>query len=129
MAAFRALESIIVRYNSSGVYRRTFGSLYVCRSLLCSSKPSKLIIKHVTLSDSQFCSRGFASKKKREFIISDIMGFNCFTAAKGKGTLKLGSLDENEAVSVEEVKEDMEDVLSRLRQSLAKLSVKITPGK
>ena len=52
---------------------------------------------------------------------------NYFTA-KVKGTLKLSSLDENEAVDVEEVKQGMENVLSGLRQSLAKLSVKITPG-
>lgn len=45
-----------------------------------------------------------------------------------KGTLKLSPLDENEAVDVEEVKQGMEDVLSALRQSLAKLSVKVTPG-
>ena len=45
-----------------------------------------------------------------------------------KGTLKLSPLDENEAVDVEEVKQGMEDVLSALRQSLIKLSVKVTPG-
>ena len=52
---------------------------------------------------------------------------NYFTA-KVKGSLKLSPLDENEAVDVEEVKQGMEDVLSGLRQSLAKLSVKVTPG-
>lgn len=42
--------------------------------------------------------------------------------------LKLSSLDENEAVDIEGVKQGMEDVVSGLKQSLAKLSVKITPG-
>lgn len=40
----------------------------------------------------------------------------------------MSSLDENEAVDVEGVKEEMEDVLSTLRQLLTKLSVKVTPG-
>ena len=46
-----------------------------------------------------------------------------------KGSLKLGPLDENEAIDIEDVKQGMEDVLSGLGMSLAKLSVKITPGK
>jgi len=52
-----------------------------------------------------------------------------FTAGKGAKTLKLTPLDENDAIDIEEVKAEMEDVISTLKQILTKLSVKITPGK
>jgi len=37
-------------------------------------------------------------------------------------------LDENDAIDIEEVKAEMGDVISTLKQTLTKLSVKITPG-
>ena len=50
------------------------------------------------------------------------------SAGKGAKTVKLTPLDENDAVDIEEVKAEMEDVVSTLKQTLTKLSVKITPG-
>lgn len=124
--AFRALTSFPIRYyNVSRVYRRTItSSLNVRRSLFCPDEPQ--IIEHVRVI-SPCGSRGYASKKKGEFTRLDITNLHYFTA-KIKGALKLSSLDENEAVNVEEVKQGMEDVLSGLRLSLSKLSVKVTPG-
>lgn len=109
--AFRTLTSIVVRCNVGSVYRSVItSSPYVRRSFSC---PNKLeIMEHVRVISPRCCARGYASKKK----------------AKLKGSLKLSSLDENEAVDVEEIKQGMEDVLSGLRQLLTKLSVKVTPG-
>jgi len=50
-------------------------------------------------------------------------------AGKGAKALKLTPLDENDAIDIEEVKAEMEDVISTLKQILTKRSVKITPGK
>jgi len=121
--AFRALLNIAVRCNASNICRRTTTSLLDTRgSLLYPNHPL------VTERARVISFRGYASKKKGAFIYTK---HNCNSGnltAKTKGALKLSSLDENEAVDVEGVKQGMENILSGLRQSLTKLSVKVTPG-
>ena len=121
--AFRALTRITVRSNATGICNRAIKiSLNVCRDPFHTNKQVSLIVP-------QYCSRGYASKKKSALIYTLISKLQHNLTVKLKGALKLNALDENEAVDVEEVKLGMEDVLSGLRQSLAKLSVKISPGK